>query len=150
MTCKNCIYEPMCHNVIAYGMDTDDVTATLITDIEKHCKHFKDKSRVIVPPCKVGDTVYIITTKHPCYACNFCTDFCHKDCLIDDRDKRVAKRARVCSIELGAINKICAEVEKTKIATAYKYTCWFEDFGKTVFLTREEAEKALAEREGEG
>lgn len=26
----------------------------------------------------------------------------------------------------------------------------FEDFGKTVFLTREEAEKALAEREGKG
>ena len=60
MTCKNCIYEPMCHNVIAYGMDTDDVTGTLITDIEKHCKHFKDKSRAIVPPCKVGAELYCV------------------------------------------------------------------------------------------
>lgn len=103
---------------------------------------------VIVPPCKVDDTVYIITTKHPCYACHFCTDFCHKDCRIDDKTKLVAKRARVFSIELGAINKISAKIEETKIANAYNYSFWFEDFGETVFFTREEAEKALAERAG--
>ena len=101
---------------------------------------------VIVPPCKVGDTVYIITTKQPCYACNYCTDFCHKSCHIKDKEKYVVKRARVCSIELGSINEIHIEIEETKIARAYKYTCWFEDFGKIVFLTRKAAEQALKGR----
>lgn len=105
------------------------------------------KNGVIVPPCKVGDEVYIITIKQPCYACKFCTDFCHKSCHINDKAKQVVKRAKVCSIELGAINKICAEIEETKIASSYKYTCWFEDFGEILFLTREEAGKALKERE---
>ena len=68
---------------------------------------------------------------------------CHKSCRIDDKAKNVVKRARVCSIELGEINKIYTEIEKTKIASAYKYTCWFEDFGETVFPTREAAEQAL-------
>ena len=103
---------------------------------------------VIVPPCKVGDIVYVITVKRPCYACVLCTDFCHKSCSFDDRNKLEIKIARVCGIEKnGEINKVHLEIDKSKICHSYEYTCWFQDFGKTVFITKEEAEEKLKERE---
>ena len=43
-TCKDCIYNEMC-----FGTHTDDSPT---------CCDFKDKSRYIELPCKVGDTVY--------------------------------------------------------------------------------------------
>ncbi len=100
---------------------------------------------VIVLPCKAGDTVYVITTKLPCYACYYCTAFCHKSCRYNDRAEQAVKKAKVCSIELGENNKIHTEIEKTKKARAYNYTYWFTDLGETVFLTREEAEAKLKE-----
>lgn len=52
-TCKDCVYEPRCYSRIAYGMDTDDFTGELLTDIEKRCNHFKDKADVVpVVRCK--------------------------------------------------------------------------------------------------
>ena len=100
---------------------------------------------VIVPPCKVGDTVYVITTKRPCYACKLCSDFCHKNCSFDDRNELVIKLARACSIDHSEINKVHLEIDQSKMCHSYEYTCWFEDFGKTVFLTKEEAEAKLKE-----
>ena len=101
---------------------------------------------VIVPPCKVGDVVYVITVKRPCYACTLCTDFCHKNCSFNDKNKLVIKIARVCGITIdGKINKVHLDIDKSKICHSYKYTCWFEDFGKTVFLTKKEAEAKLKE-----
>lgn len=76
---------------------------------------------VIVPPCKVGDTVYAITEQG------------------------------TCEIEVESIH--------CWISGMWKFNCWsgkgkyrvgyelsFDDFGKTVFLTKAEAEKALKER----
>lgn len=45
--CKDCIHNEMC-----YGTHTDESPT---------CCDFKDKSRYIELPCKVGDTVYYIT-----------------------------------------------------------------------------------------
>ena len=69
---------------------------------------------VIVPPCKVGDTVYCLET-------------------------------------LG--NKI-NDYEVINVGITARQGGWgiergFDQFGKTLFLTREEAEKALAERKVE-
>ena len=75
---------------------------------------------VIVPPCKVGDTVYVLV--------NWC-DFinCHFD---------------GCA---GCSN--CND--KGIVERKFNYS-HLAQIGKTVFLTKEEAEKALAERsEGE-
>lgn len=121
------------------------------TYIETFLADYLLKNGVIVPPCKVGDIVYVITTKRPCYACVLCSDFCHKNCSFDDKNKLVIKIARACDIESnGKINRVLLEIDKSKICHSYEYTCWFQDFGKTVFLTKEEAEKALKEREGNG
>ena len=57
MTCKDCIYEPRCYSIISYGMDTDDLTGELLTDIENRCKDFKNKADV-VPVVRCKDCKY--------------------------------------------------------------------------------------------
>lgn len=76
---------------------------------------------VIVPPCKVGQDGYWVTS-HGIVPVIF--------------DK----------ILLSVSNEWKVRARYFVKETAYFL---FEDFGKTVFLTREEAEKALAERRGE-
>ena len=76
---------------------------------------------VIVPPCKVGDKVWFNTFK---------------------------KNATVCvGIQPHIVDRIdvnCVCDTKNLIETSIP--CW--TFGKTVFLTKEEAEAKLKEREG--
>lgn len=133
-TCEDCIHFDVCFII------KDDEERNLKNS---PCKHFKGQSLVLELPCKFSDDIYIITVKQPCHACLFCTEICHQSCRVDDKNKRVVKRARVCSIELGAFNHITAKIEETEISSAYNYTFWFEDFGYTVFRTREAAERAL-------
>lgn len=86
--------------------------------------------RVVVLPCKVGDTVYMIE--------------------------------RIFDIDNGICDEICARkvighggnnlnqlwlVGSGGICNAYIFV---SEFGKTVFLTREEAERAIQEMEGKG
>lgn len=87
------------------------------------CSHgFKDKDRYIELPCKVGQTVYAILSKkvqeyivHAIeYTENVITVKCHN--WLAERE--------------GLLHKHIAYFDMTK-------------FGKTVFLTKEEAEKAL-------
>ena len=63
--------------------------------------------RVVVLPCKVGDTVYLIVTKR---ARTYTPEF------------RFVKKSRLTFLNMERV---------------------LQDFGKAVFLTREEAEKAL-------
>ena len=82
---------------------------------------------VIVPPCKVGDTVFYPFHRYWCD---------------------------------GGYKPLDVTVEKITVHQSFDSVFVFEcgngfffrdtDIGKTVFLTREEAEKALAEREGKG
>ena len=131
MTCKDCYHEFVCSL-------NRDLTRKAI------CACFKDKSRIVKLPCKIGDTVYVITEKHPCYACKCCGDFCHKDCHIKDKQKLVVKEAKVFYFLFQErSNEIQVEVEGTKHLVMHFLHFTIEDFGKTVFLTREEAEKAL-------
>lgn len=99
---------------------------------------------VIVPPCKMGQTVYVITEKHPCYACKWCGDFCHKDCHIKDKHKLVVKEAKVFYFLFQEMHKeMRLEVKGTEHLQMHFLHFDFDNFGKTVFLTREEAEQAL-------
>ena len=77
---------------------------------------------VIVLPVKVGDTVYIID--------------------LDDYDEYTDV---VIDTEVFAIGDGCFYfyVEQGSVLLTYSYS----DIGESVFLTREEAEKALKERE---
>ncbi len=74
---------------------------------------------VIVPPCKVGDKVYWISPKH-----------------------------KIRKLELISICIGVSETEYGCYGGNYTPVCFYEsDIGKTVFLTREEAERALKESE---
>lgn len=77
---------------------------------------------VIVPPCKVGDKMYF-DGKHFASHC---------------AGEIMERRVDVILTEVWATFR--GEVD---------LSFYFEDFGKTVFLTREEAEKALAKMKGD-
>lgn len=100
---------------------------------------------VIVPPCKVGDKVYVAdkggireATAAEIY-------------FYGSNDNMTILLSFNCDYECENCpfsswsQEPCGEY-----SCGGEYGCWdvkYEDFGKTVFLTKEEAEKALAERE---
>ena len=82
---------------------------------------------VIVPPCKVGQTVYVIQLReiYECRVNEICISAGNNNVVVLDR-----------FIKGFLIRRYGKE--------------YFNAFGKTVFLTREEAEKALKERSENG
>ena len=84
---------------------------------EKHCPYnsFSDKSEWVHLPCKVGDVVY-----------------CYEPCFDSDHTPKL----KVAENEI---------VELKTIATVFGLNFDINNIGKTIFLTREEAEKALEE-----
>lgn len=86
--------------------------------------------RLVALPCKVGDTVYGIKP------------FKKADgCLIYEIKHGAVLAFKV--LENGVFCMVSAEEQ-----FGYPVAWSLEDFGKTVFLTREEAEAALAEKGG--
>lgn len=80
---------------------------------------------VIVLPCKVGDTLWIINS----YA--------------NSRLEIINRMVEPIEVESVAISKDGIEIETAEAIY------FLEHFGELIFLTKEEAEKALAERKGE-
>lgn len=121
-TCENCIHYYVCAN--AYG-------------ILNVCGFFKDESKFIELPCSIGDIVYeldVIVDDEFCYTCEYYTpeypgdpEYCAKTCAFH--------RA-----------KECIKIKERK-TTLRSISNWMlcDEFGKTVFLTREEAENRLQE-----
>lgn len=83
------------------------------------CNHFKDRNKFVELPCMVGDTVYV-KMQFGGYA----------EGLV--RDYSYFITCGFCVVVTG--DKFC------------KQNIPFSEFGKTIFLTSEEAEKALKER----
>lgn len=84
--------------------------------IGKLCADFSNKSEWVHLPCKLGDNVY-------CFEPSF---------------------NQMRKPELKVLKTKIIDVKT--IMTVYGLNFNIDDVGKTVFLTREEAEKALAER----
>lgn len=103
MSCENCIHTEICLRAIP------------------NCENYKDESRFIELPCKVGDVVWY-----------------HKQ-LMDDKATVVIEHSEVKQISINS-HGIWLVIE-------YCHTLDVADIGKTVFLTPEEAEQALKERE---
>ena len=108
---------------IAFGNDTSRIERV-------HNLHVADKEgRVVVLPCKVGDTIWVT-----------------------GRDNV----PREMELEAPDIRAVCTDEDNLCMATCNRKPDGFctyrlrndgADIGKTVFLTREEAEKALREME---
>ena len=79
--------------------------------------------RVVVPPCKVGDTVFA---------------------RLDNKSKYVFE----CKVKQIVVGNIGSVTFAPIGAPEREYDVSLRGFGKTVFLTREEAKKALQKMEG--
>lgn len=106
-------------------------------DCEKcSCEIFTDyflNNGVIVPPCKVGDWVYVID-------CCRCYNSDVKGCR--ERQEKYSTRKYILAVNAPSkIGTKCFKVFKRKFKKE-----WVFKVGKTVFLTSEEAEKVLKER----
>lgn len=109
MTCKNCLYYEMCKICNSFDECGDPVRYDMCKRGE--CEFFKEKSRFVELPCKVGDTFY------------------------------APIRGEICEFEcIGFVYGY----GKISLITPSSRTF---PLNKEAFLTREEAEKALAESE---
>ena len=108
-TCKDCLHYDLCKEFTDY---TEEFIASCEKNFEKYgdakekCEYFKDKSKSVDLPCKVGEDLY--------------------------RLKTINGKTIITTTQLN------------------QNTLWRivfgGEYGKTVFLTREEAEQALEER----
>jgi hypothetical protein len=94
-----------------------------LRDELKRYKQAEQEGRLVVLPCKVGDNVYFLLQEL-------------------DGEWYVSSPHRITEIGTRGFWTSAFPLEKPNVMD--DFTSWSE-FGKTVFLTREEAEKALAE-----
>ena len=123
---------------------------------------------VIVPPCKVGDKVYHIAKCDDFHAeldgtlydslggigsatGYYCPCELRNNCPFDDEEEFECEnqKSKLAIFEDEVNGFIIGKYEETIILLYYTGNEYMHNFGKTVFLTREEAEKALAERSAE-
>ena len=110
---------------MAYYVGTLDGAEGKIPNRLRELAEADKDGRCVVLPCKVGDTIY----------------FAHVHPIL---------RYTVTGYEMGnaGISRIrCKHVDK-ETGLTFNFTFRPSSIGKTVFLTREEAEKALQEMEG--
>lgn len=116
MICEKCVHNEVCK----YGENRSN---GLYCTGEK-CRHFKPKSRFVELPCEVGQTVWIIDEVED--------DFYAEPYPLDVKVLKI----------LITQNGIALDLDLPLGMRLYTWAV----VGENVFLSREEAEKALAER----
>lgn len=119
--CKDCVHVEVCREYVtglaaARGVDLDATELEQVLDSDD-CDHFQDRSRFVELPCRVGDTIYVV-------------------------EKGKIMQDSVVTLYVAYFGGD----EETFQFDGIKTDGYFSDFGKTVFLTKEEAEQALKER----
>ena len=97
---------------------------------DRDCEDFKDRSEWVHLPCKIGATLYTNISRQGWYL----------------RAKDRPYECKVVFIGLNDSSKMGRGFLNAEIKNGCMLQFNFSDIGKTVFLTREEAENALAER----
>lgn len=59
MTCKDCLHIEPCYGHPIEEL-TNEANGICEPDVEKRCEWFKDKSKIVELPYKIGDTVYVL------------------------------------------------------------------------------------------
>lgn len=119
MTCKDCIHFGVCWK-------QQELLDEREFGEEQEC--CEEASRFIVLPCKEGDTVWFLNIYPSIY--------------MKQNAVYEAKVVRVY-IEKGTVLTLAVQVKTEWGTPEFPY---ITDIGKTVFLSREDAEKALKER----
>lgn len=113
--CENCIHNEVCKNY--------EPKSTIA------CERYKDNSLIVELPCKVGDTVFAFCDFYGVVLPYF----------IETLDISYYTKNENCyQYEANSTN-----AEQNDLIDSIDFL--LEDIGKTVFLSREEAEKALKE-----
>lgn len=116
--------------LITNGFYTKPVYEALCTNKRKACDFLADyllENGVIVPPVKVGDTLFTLMFRGK----------------VDLRDKDKPYKAKVVYIGInGSKNYVNVVYEKNDNMLTFT----FDEIGDRIFLTREEAEKAVASK----
>lgn len=138
-TCKDCLHFEACKYM--YEAAFDQQWFPFVT-----CDRFKDRSRIIELPCKPGTTVYMLhNNTDACLDCpHHVVYFNDEDCTHPDYKVYfpTIQDSPVCDKQFWEV------IDHT--ATELFLFNHRESFGKTVFLTREEAEAELARRTANG
>lgn len=121
MICENCLYNKNCQFLLK----------PINGEVER-CSAFEDKSEWVHLPCKVGDEVYFVDASH--YRCDA------EDCYCCDNEGDIESKYDRHICEFAKFTPSVVEMKMSNINDIFH---WFPYFGKTIFLTREEAEKAL-------
>lgn len=132
-------YFPMCFTPPCNGEGCKDENCIFISDVCDRLAGYEDleeQGRLLRLPCKVGDTVYVVTSPFNVF----------DDIEYDENMKDEVYESYVSSVsfyESGEQYRIYAKATNHFIGVYFR-EC---DFGKTVFLTKEEAEDRLKEME---
>lgn len=131
MTCKeNCLYYEICSQFSK--ADGANCKYYDFSNQAEKCKLFKDKSKLIDLPCKVGDKLYMLNrSKNEVQEMIFENPDIRCNCVLE--------------YKFEYCEAICRNPESGICQHRFKND--FSEIGKTVFLTREEAERALEEGE---
>ncbi len=136
-TCKDCLCYEACKGAWCgedYQEHLKKISNINFNNDTNFCDSFKDKDRYIELPCKVGDTVYI---KNIPLKISFIA--------IDEEIRCVVQfDCNDCSSCPFYEDDVSFEGEHDCKTNGYIEFC-IDDIGKTIFLTKEEAEKALKE-----
>lgn len=107
-------------------------TGKSLLDIEDYVAEYLTANGVIVPPCKVGDKVWFL---------NIYPSICMY--------RNFVYEAMVVRVYVEHDNELTLAIRIKNEWGTIEYPRIREEIGKTVFLSREEAEKALRERSKE-
>ena len=145
--CKDCVHVEVCREYVtglaaARGVDLDETELEQVLDSDD-CDHFQDRSRFVeLPyPIKPHDKVW--------YILEGLGEFDLKDYDISSGDCAVGNVPDTV-IDVGIhgfwVNQLSERNEDYLVPDDCDFISW-DEIGKTYFLTREAAEKALKERE---
>ena len=121
--CKDCIHYNLCQRLDACFEYYNAPSPIHLPETCSAC--FKDKSRFIELPCAVGDKAWWLTTANW------------------QQTEWKTEEVRVSMLQQKADKSW--KIRLTHNSSVFDITT--EDIGKTVFLTKEEAENALKEKE---
>ena len=122
MTCKDCIHYDVC------GFNE-------YINFNEICSNFKDKSRIIESPCKIGDTVYYLDDIVDNNSCTSCENYYESGIC----NYPICKKTLYGFRPAKCIKIIEIIANKDFIFNQY------DKFGEKIFLTKEEAEAKLKE-----
>lgn len=138
MNCRDCLHYEACRDVydeLAYKNKTYDFEFDEEDYARIGCHNFTDRSEWAHLPCAEGTKVYkVCNNTYACYDCEGYDAF-NDCCEYRDVDCPLIAKSPVCSRHY--LEVVTGDADKDFILHH------INDFGKTIFLTCEEAEKAL-------